>query len=255
MKELISLEHVYFKYENRFVLKNINFSIRDGEFFGIIGPNGAGKSTLLKIIIGLLQPTSGKIIYRNTTIGYVSQIKNVFWHIPVTVFDVVKMGLFEWKKKLPKNYKEVVLKMLDDVGMIDFKDRQINELSGGQKQRVFLARAMVGNPQMLIFDEPDTGVDAESKDKFYSILESLKKQGKTILLVTHQIEVVPKICDRVGCLNVELYVHEKPEDMFSCPVFNGEGYGNKLEILVHGANIPHRLVLKREKKEHGTTSL
>jgi len=244
MNKIIEFNNVSFKYNSHYVLKDINFNLNKGVFFGIVGPNGAGKTTLLKLIAGLLEPDEGEIIKNTNNIGYVPQIKNVNWKTPISVLDAVEMGRYKWKKKLKKEDKEKSLKYLDIVGLLDLKNRQISELSGGQKQKVFLARAMVNEPEILILDEPNTGIDVSSTDKFYELLMNIKNKNTAIVLVTHQVEVVPKISDMIGCLNVKLYLHDKPEEMFKCPVFE-EGYGTEMEMLIHGKSIPHRVVKRK----------
>ncbi len=248
MEKLLKFENVNFRYDKRLILENINFSLNPNEFLGIIGPNGGGKTTLLKLIVGLLNPTQGNIKLDTDNIGYISQIHNVNWNIPLTAFNTVLMGRYKWLSKITKKDKIIAEKYLKMVNMYDYKDEVVKNLSGGQKQRIFIARALVSDPDILIFDEPNTGVDVKATDDFYNLLMKLKEKGKAIILVTHQIEVIPKICDKVGCLNKKLYIHEKPEEMFKCPVFE-EGYGTQVEMLIHGKSIPHRVVPDKRKKE------
>ncbi|TYB30605.1 MAG: metal ABC transporter ATP-binding protein [Candidatus Mcinerneyibacterium aminivorans] len=248
MGKLLEFKNVNFKYDRRIILEDINFTLNSNEFLGIIGPNGAGKTTLLKLIVGLLSPTEGTIELHTENIGYISQIHDVNWDLPLTVFDAVLMGRYSWPSKITKEDEKIIKKYLKMVDMYEYRNKEVKNLSGGQKQRIFIARALVSDPDILIFDEPNTGVDVKATDQFYDLLMKLKRKNKAIILVTHQIEVIPKICDRVGCLNRKLYLHEKPKEMFNCPVFE-EGYGTQVEMLIHGKSIPHRVVKDKRNRE------
>src|SRR5690625_729170 len=174
-EKVISIENVSFQFDQRVVLEDVSLTVSKGEFLGLIGPNGSGKSTLLKIILGILQPYSGKVslfgeqvkYFRDwDKIGFVSQKANSFnTGFPATVFEVVSMGLFGkigLFRFLNRSHKQKVLDIIEQVGMEDYTNCNIGELSGGQQQRVFIARALVSNPKLLILDEPTVGVDAEN---------------------------------------------------------------------------------------------
>ncbi|MCK4646410.1 MAG: metal ABC transporter ATP-binding protein [Candidatus Aminicenantes bacterium] len=220
-KTLIALNNVSFSYGSVRVLKDITFFIRKGDFLAIIGPNGAGKTTLIKIILGLLKPSHGEVLILGKRvetfsdwkkIGYVSQkATHVDPLFPVSVRDVVAMGLLSNKKFPNLTKREKVLSIeraLKQVGMENFKNWRIGRLSGGQQQRIFIARAIVNQPQILFLDEPTTGVDAETQDHFYDMLDTLNSSERiTIVLITHDIGIVNKHVTQVACLNQQLVYH------------------------------------------------
>jgi len=220
-KTLIALSNVSFSYGSVRVLKDITFFIRKGDFLAIIGPNGAGKTTLLKIILGLQKPSHGEVLILEKSvetfsdwkkIGYVSQkASHVDPFFPVSVRDVVAMGLLSNKKFPNLTQREKVLSIdraLKQVGMEKFKNWRIGKLSGGQQQRIFIARAIVNQPQILFLDEPTTGVDTETQDHFYDMLDTLNSSEKiTIVLITHDIGIVNKHVAQVACLNQQLVYH------------------------------------------------
>lgn len=220
-KSVVELREVTFSYDHQIVLDGINLTLRQGEFLGLIGPNGSGKSTLVKCMLGLVQPDQGEVLFYGqplrklahpSNIGYVSQKANHFNHgFPATVAEIVatglfgKMGLF---RRMGKQEWERVHDAIDQVGLASFADRSIGQLSGGQQQRALIARALVGEPQLLILDEPTVGVDAESADRFYRLLATLhREEGLTMLLVTHELESVTPYLDQVACLNKKLHFY------------------------------------------------
>ena len=220
-KTLVQFEDVSFQYEYTHVLKNISFRIEEGDFLALLGPNGSGKSTLLKLLLGLLKPMSGKIelfgenaktFKQRELIGYVSQKSNAFNSgFPATVFEVVRSGLAKKTgliKLYPKDTKERVMTALEAVGMQAFANRNIGQLSGGQQQRVFIARALIGEPKLLILDEPTVGIDHENVQAFYDMLAKLNNDlGMTMILVTHDVDTVSNRITHVACLNQTIHFH------------------------------------------------
>ena len=220
-KTLVQFENVSFQYEYTHVLKKISFRIEEGDFLALLGPNGSGKSTLLKLLLGLLKPMSGEIelfgesaktFKQRELIGYVSQKSNAFNSgFPATVFEVVRSGLAKKAglfKLYPKNTNERVMRALEAVGMQAFADRNIGQLSGGQQQRVFIARALIGEPKLLILDEPTVGIDHENVQAFYDMLAKLNNDlGMTMILVTHDVDTVSNRITHVACLNQTIHFH------------------------------------------------
>ncbi|WP_085523659.1 metal ABC transporter ATP-binding protein [Tuberibacillus sp. Marseille-P3662] len=214
-KSIIDVSNVSYTYDKQQVLDHINLTINSGEVIGLAGPNGSGKSTLIKIILGLLRDYKGQVnlfdqpqkIFRHWhKIGYVSQKSNSFNSgFPATVYEVVAMGLYNQKKIwhwLNRQDKLQIQETLATVGMAAHAKRPIGELSGGQQQRVFIARALVSDPDLLIFDEPTVGIDEASVKAFYELLTYLKAaRTYTILLVTHDIDAMSAIVDRITYLN------------------------------------------------------
>ncbi|PKJ57003.1 metal ABC transporter ATP-binding protein [Bacillus sp. SN10] len=225
MNNILEIEGLSFRYEDRNVLEDINLQVPKGAFLGLVGPNGSGKSTLLKCLLGVLKPKQGSIrlfgvdskkFKEWNKVGYVSQKANSFNSgFPATVFEVVSMGLVSKKglfRFFTKNDKEKVEKAIADVGMSAFQGRNIGELSGGQQQRVFIARALVSDPELLILDEPTVGIDVKNVESFYEILEDLNKRlGITLILVTHDMGAVTEKVTHVACLNKHLHFHGNVE--------------------------------------------
>lgn len=211
MEQIIEIKNLTFRYEDNIILNNISFSVNKGEFLGIVGANGCGKSTLLKLMLNIMKPLSGSITLFGeksssfkgwNKIGYISQKATSFNNsFPATVEEVVqanmfsKIGLFRFTSK---EHKQKVAEVLEKVGMQDFAKRLIGNLSGGQQQRVFIARALVNDPEILILDEPTTGIDFKSENDLYCLLSELNKNYDiTIMMVTHDIE---SILVHAGCL-------------------------------------------------------
>ncbi len=211
----IEFTGVSFGYTDFFVLEDISFSIASGDFVGIIGPNGGGKTTLLKLLLGLLEPTMGAVtIFGHTVhkakehceIGYVPQhISHVDFTFPATVEEVVKSGRTARRKIMrPWNKADAlaVEKTLHLTGVFDLRNTPIGELSGGQRQRVFIARALSGEPKILILDEPTVGVDSAAVNQFNTLLTELnRKQNMTIVMVSHDIEAVTALAKKIITVN------------------------------------------------------
>lgn len=213
MNKIVEFNKVYFGYASEYILKNISFSVNEGDFVSIIGSNGAGKSTILKLILGELNQNKGAIkifgenikkFNRWNNIGYLEQ--NAYYKIlnfPATVYETVMsnmfydIGLFKFPNK---NHRAKVIESLKLLGMEKYSNRTISKLSGGQIQRVFLARTLVANPKILILDEPTNGVDRETVDIIYNILSDLNKNKNiSIIMVTHDIDMVSKISSKIFC--------------------------------------------------------
>ncbi|WP_416197659.1 MAG: Zinc ABC transporter ATP-binding protein ZurA [Sporanaerobacter sp.] len=245
-EKIVSVENLYFSYGKNKVLENVNFDIEKGDFVGIIGPNGSAKSTLMKLMIGILKLEKGNIKLFSTDIdkfkdfhriGYISQnVREFNTKFPATVEEIVganlykKMGFFKiGNKKIYEN----VHKALEVVEMEDYSDRLIGNLSGGQKQRIFIARALVSNPEILFMDEPLVGVDIESQNRFYDLMEKLNmKYNITLVMVSHDIGVISKKVNKILCLgNGKFYVHDSKNVELSHVM--GEIYGKNMDILDH----------------------
>jgi zinc transport system ATP-binding protein len=259
---IVVLENVSFNYGAARVLEEVNVGIDRGQVFGIVGPNGGGKTTLLKLVADLLKPDSGTIKYnlksqdKTLRIGYMPQHATVNWSFPVKVGDVILMGMYGelgMFHRPGRRERELARDAAKRMGIENLFDRHIAELSGGQQQRAFIARALAAKPELLLLDEPAANMDAASQDMLYNQLEELRdKLGLTILLVTHDMGVVPKICNQVACVNLRVETHEKPENL-TCPI-TGDYLGTEKELLFHG-NLPHRMVKRveggPELPEHG----
>lgn len=212
MSALIELKDVSAGYERQTVLEHVNLRIHEGDFIGIIGPNGGGKTTLLKVILGLLKPSGGEVIYppsRQNLFGYLPQNSRFDQRFPINVTEVVLSGLMSAKglyKTYTRREKLAAWELLDKYGMGDYKKSAIGELSGGQMQRVFLCRAIISNPRVLILDEPTTYVDSHFEKEFYAILEELNKR-LSIVMVSHDLGSISSHAKTVACVNRELHYH------------------------------------------------
>lgn len=244
---LVQLDTISFHYDGESVLEDITMAMKRGEFVGVIGPNGSGKTTLLKILLGLLQPSSGSVFLFGEKIsqfkdwqkiGYVPQRPGAsVTSFPITVEEVVGLGRVNTKHlfDIPSSKdREEVTHALDAVGMEHYRRRLIHELSGGQQQKVFIAKALVTHPELLILDEPTVGVDVDAQAKFYELLRDLKKKFQlTLVLVSHDVDVVAHEVDIVACLNKRLICHGPPNDIMKGD-FIGKLYNKDLRFVVHG---------------------
>lgn len=223
-RDAIRLEGVCAGYYGRDVLDEVSFAVECGEFVGIIGPNGSGKTTLLKVIAGLLEPQCGVVEVlggppgHSRSIGYVPQAESVNWSFPVTVFDVVLMGVYG-KLGLFHNPHQrdraAAFAALEEVGMREYAGAQIGELSGGQQQRVFVARSLVQNPELLLLDEPISGVDATSQHAIFTLLEERQRKGMTIVATTHDLSCVATWFGKVLCLNHRVIAYGPPNEVLT----------------------------------------
>lgn len=249
MGKIVELKGVWVWLGSNLALKDVTLSIDRGRFIGLMGPNGGGKTTLLKTIAGLIKPDRGQVIVhgkRSKIVGYVPQDENADTDFPLTVRDVVEMGTYSglsFMQQFRHKNKNAIDKALESMEIKHLESRRIEELSGGQRQRVYIARALAGEPELLLLDEPTTGVDTKSRDSFFRILTALTKDYSiTITLATHDIEVVPNQVDEIICINQTVYVHAVPQEVDSADMFM-KVYGCEFEPMIHG-KYPHR-VLKR----------
>lgn len=237
---IIEIHDLSVAYERKPVLWDVDLSLPEGQLIGIIGPNGAGKSTLLKAIMGLLPLNSGYIQINGKPlkemrhkISYVPQRESVDWDFPTSVYEVVMMGrygqlgLFNRPKKVDK---EIVMDSLRQVGMEEFKNRQISQLSGGQQQRVFLARALAQQADIYFMDEPFAGVDAATEKAIIKLLGEMSAQNKTVIVVHHDLQSVAKYFDWIILLNMRLVASGPINEAFT-PELLQETYGGKLTLL------------------------
>ncbi|MGC2128710.1 MAG: metal ABC transporter ATP-binding protein [Candidatus Aquilonibacter sp.] len=210
--DAVHVEHLVVRYDRTVALDDVTLELHFGEAMGIVGPNGSGKSTLLKSIAGLLTPASGALSVLGMqptklpagAIAYVPQIEAADWSFPATVWDVVAMGRFprlNFWQRFGEADRRAVEDALHAVNMFDLRGRHIAQLSGGQQQRVFVARAIAQKPQLLLLDEPTTGVDAETEEALRRVVRSLVDDGLPVLMTTHDLERVDQWFDRLLVLD------------------------------------------------------
>ncbi|MEW9668828.1 metal ABC transporter ATP-binding protein [Ammoniphilus sp. 3BR4] len=243
MKAAVSIENMTIAYHKKPVLREVSFEAPEGKLIGIVGPNGAGKSTLIKGTLGLVPLASGSVeIYgkpyhsQRKLVGYVPQRESVDWDFPTNALDVVMMGRYGhvgMLKWLRSSDREIALSCLEKVGMADFTDRQISQLSGGQQQRVFLARALAQDAKVYFMDEPFVGVDAATEKAIISLLNELKAQGKTVLVVHHDLQTVKEYFDWVLLINLRKIAFGPTEEVFT-PENLQKTYGGRLNLISDG---------------------
>ncbi len=245
----IELENVFFSYNNTNTLNDVNFKVNSGDIVSIIGPNGGGKSTLLKLILGLIVPDSGTIKINGNppktergNLGYVPQSIKYDSRFPITVFETVLSGRL--KKKIgffSRKDKEKTLDELKRAGLSEAADTPFSELSGGQKQKVLIARALAGDPEILLLDEPTTNIDTNSEEQLTDLLLKLRKR-LTILLVSHDMGFVNTFSGRVFCVNKK--VAEHPCEDVDCALINLT-YGKKISRVRHDITLDSCPELKK----------
>ena len=228
---IIKIENLSAGYENKTVLHDINLEVAEKDFLGIIGPNGGGKTTLMKVILGLLEPTEGKITYYDNgilterlEIGYLPQYNSIDKKFPISVYEVIL-------------HHERVKETISMMGLEGMENKPIGQLSGGQMQRALLGRAIVSDPKAIILDEPNTYIDKRFEARLYSLLEEINKE-RTIILVSHDIGSVLQNVKSIACVNGTLDYHPQSEvsaewieEKLQCPI----------ELLGHG-ELPHRVL-------------
>ena len=231
--ELIVCEHVSCTYGNAPVVDDVHLTINRGEFVGIVGPSGSGKTTLLKAILGTHPVAHGSIQrVENLQMGYVPQVETVDWYFPVTVEEVIVMTRTKgrWWPRISAEERDAVHKVLDRLGIGEVSQRHIRELSGGQQQRVFLARAMFRQPDILVLDEPTSGVDVRTRHEILHLLADLHADGLTILLTTHDLNGLAAHLPRLVCLNKKVLADGMPHLVLTPKVLEAT-YGAPMEVL------------------------
>ena len=214
----IEIKNLTVAYGENIALEDFNLDVEIGSLMALVGPNGAGKSTLIKTILKFLKQITGEIKINGKTLAYVPQRNSVDWDFPTTLFDVVEMGCYGRVglfKRVNKEEKVKVLKAIEQVGMLEFKDRQISELSGGQQQRTFIARALVQEADIYLMDEPFQGVDSTTEKSIVDILKKLKSEGKTLLVVHHDLQTVPTYFESVTFINKTVIASGKVKEVFT----------------------------------------
>lgn len=244
----ISIQGLSVSYERKRVLSNIFLELEPGHVYGVIGPNGAGKSTLFKAILGLIEISAGSLLVNGKLIReqrkevvYLPQKSDIDWSFPATVYDVALMGRYPHKRVFERLKAEDHAKTEDalrELGIEHLRSRQIGALSGGQQQRVFLARALCQEAQIWLLDEPFVGVDATTEEKIMQLLHDLAKQGKTLLVVHHDLSTAPHYFDRLIFINQRLIAYGPTETTFTDENIR-KTYGGQLPILHQTGMIEH----------------
>lgn len=241
----IHVEDLTVAYHDEPVLWDVDLQVPEGTLMAIVGPNGAGKSTLIKTILGLMEPAAGQVLIygqgyaqQRQQVAYVPQRGSVDWDFPTSALDVVMMGCYGrlgWFRRPAGRERAAARAALERVGMQDFAARQISQLSGGQQQRVFLARALVQDARIYMMDEPFQGVDALTEKAIVSVLQDLRAQGRTVVVVHHDLDSVPQYFDRVLLLNVRAVAAGPVAEVFT-PENIRITYGAKVKLALKNGN-------------------
>lgn len=244
MQPLIEFKDVAYSYGAHPVLEDIFLHLHQGQLAALVGPSGAGKTTLLKLVLGTFKPTHGEITIgidtsgkRQLRIGYVPQLETVDWNFPVTVEQVVLMGcagrrnLWPWPMGSDKRQLHAVL---TNLGIDNLSRRHIRDLSGGQQQRTFLARALISQPDFLVLDEPTSGVDLRTAETLMHLLVELNKQGVTVLMTTHDLNMAAAHAPWVICLNRRLIAQGTPDEVFTPATLNEAYHGDMAVVKQDG---------------------
>ncbi|PWU04317.1 MAG: manganese ABC transporter ATP-binding protein [Verrucomicrobia bacterium] len=234
------IEHLSASYDRNPVISDINLKIPAGNIVGIVGPNGAGKSTLIKAVMGLIPQYSGKIYVFGQPfkkalkhVGYMPQRENIDWDFPVNVYDVVMMGRYQKLglfRTPGKKDREIVEACIEKVDLTEFKERQISDLSGGQQQRVFLARALAQESDLYFMDEPFAGVDAKTERAIMAVLQELRNQGKTLIVIHHDLATVKDHFDYIVLINHKIIADGPIKEVFTLENLE-KTYGGNLHLF------------------------
>jgi manganese/zinc/iron transport system ATP- binding protein len=240
MNPILDIHDVTVAYHRKPVLWDIDLTLNEPQLVGVVGPNGAGKSTLIKALLGLVPLATGSVrlfgqpvAQQRRRVGYVPQRNSVDWDFPVNVLDVVLMGTYGklgWFRRPGRHERDRSRACLAKVGLEDLEQRQIGQLSGGQQQRTFLARALAQEADLYIMDEPMAGVDAATERIIFSVLRELREQGKTLIVVHHDLRTVPQYFDHVLLLNMRLIASGPTAEVFT-PENLRKTYGGRLSLL------------------------
>lgn len=238
--KIISVKNLTVTYNKKPAIKGINLEIESSNIIGIVGPNGAGKSTLLKGILGLLPADTGEVKIFGKSIkdslkrvSYIPQKEQFDWDFPINVSEVVMMGRYPYMSLFgsPKDSdKEIVIRVLEKVEMKKYAHTQIRNLSGGQQQRIFLARALAQESDIYFLDEPFVGVDAKTETAIFNLIKELKSEGKTIMIVHHDLSKVEDYFDKIILINQILIAYGDTSKVFT-PELLHRTYGGQLTIL------------------------
>jgi len=233
--ELLRLRRVTCSYGAGPVLVNVDLAVESGQFSGIVGPSGSGKTTLLKVFLGTVRPVAGSVERRpGLRVGYVPQVEAVNWSFPVTVAECVLMArisgrVLPWRSKAEHAEVGDILGRLDIDGLAK---RHVRDLSGGQQQRVFIARALLGRPELLLMDEPTSGVDVKTRHEILHLLDDLHRDGLAIVLTTHDLNGMAAHLPHLVCLNTEVIGQGEPRHVLTPDVLE-RTYGARMETIEH----------------------
>ena len=240
---LVELSNVAIRYGATIALENISLRIWPGQFMAIIGPNGGGKTTLLRTILGAISAQQGRVLVRGEElrgaslqrVGYVPQLETIDWNFPITVEEVISMGFFtrnSWFRGIRDAERRKLQSVLARLNLIGLGDRHIRELSGGQQQAVFLGRALLGDPELILLDEPTAGLDIRSRDDVIHFLHEINHQGVAVVITAHDLNWVAAHLPWAVCLNRTVIAEGRPQEIFNAAVLK-ETYSGEMVVFHH----------------------
>ncbi len=240
---LLEIDHVTSGYENGPAIQDVSIKIWPGQFVAVVGPNGGGKTTLLRTILGTIRPIAGEVALRGQPmtpgslgrIGFVPQLETIDWNFPITVEEVILMGLYRknhWLKRIGKKDRVRLNEMMERLNLAGLGKRHIRELSGGQQQTAFLGRALLGEPDLILLDEPAAGLDIRSRDNVIHFLHEINHQGVAIILTAHDLNWVAAHLPWVICLNRRIVAEGQPSEVFNSQVLR-ETYRGEMVVFQH----------------------
>jgi len=238
---LVDLAQISSRYGATVALENVSLKIWPGQFMAIVGPNGGGKTTLLRTILGMVPALSGKVLLRGRPltrsalerIGYVPQLETIDWNFPITVEEVIAMGFYvrnRWFGGIGEKEKKKLDNIMERLNLAGLGKRHIRELSGGQQQAVFIGRALLGDPELILLDEPASGLDIRSRDDVIHFLHEINHQGVAVVLTAHDLNWVAAHLPWAVCMNHRLIAEGRPNEIFNAEVLR-EAYSGELVVF------------------------
>ena len=244
---LVNITNVSSGYADSPAIEDVSLKIWPGQFVAVVGPNGGGKTTLLRTVLGAVPLMRGRVTIRGEAVrgsalervGYVPQLETIDWNFPITVEEVLLMGLFRknhWLKRIKKDDLKKIDALLDRLNLAGLGKRHIRELSGGQQQAVFLGRALLGDPDLILLDEPTAGLDIRSRDDVIHFLHEINHQGVAIVITAHDLNWVAAHLPWVVCLNRRVVAEGRPQEVFTSAVLQ-ETYRGDMVVFLHDGMI------------------
>jgi len=244
---LVNITDVSSGYAGSPAIEDVSLKIWPGQFVAVVGPNGGGKTTLLRTMLGAVPLMRGRVTIRGEAVrgsalervGYVPQLETIDWNFPITVEEVLLMGLFRknhWLKRIKKDDLKKIDALLDRLNLAGLGKRHIRELSGGQQQAVFLGRALLGDPDLILLDEPTAGLDIRSRDDVIHFLHEINHQGVAIVITAHDLNWVAAHLPWVVCLNRRVVAEGRPQEVFTSAVLQ-ETYRGDMVVFLHDGMI------------------
>ncbi len=247
--ELLRLEKVMCSYGEKPVLQDIDFTVTEGQFTGVVGPSGSGKTTLLRVILGTMDPIRGGVFRApSLQIGYVPQVETIDWSFPLTVSECVLLAS-PGNRRLPwpsRAEKSAASDVMDRLGIGPLAHRHIRELSGGQQQRMFIARALLGQPRLLVMDEPTSGVDVKTRHEVLHLLSDLNAEGLAVVLTTHDLNGMASHLPHLVCMNTKIIKSGSPAQVLTSEIMEAT-FGAAMEVFDYSGH-PVVIDLAREAR-------